>query len=77
AGVHDAGRVPQALGPGDTVNSGCLLDRVGREGRLGQRLLDDPELRETMGRAARARAEHELSYDVLAARLWAALQALA
>jgi phosphatidylinositol alpha-1,6-mannosyltransferase len=42
-----------------------------------RRLLDDPGLRDTMGRAARVRAEHELSYDVLAARLWAALQALA
>lgn len=42
-----------------------------------RRLLDDPQLRHDMGSAARRRAERELSYDVLAERLWAALQALA
>lgn len=36
-------------------------------------LLGDEQLRRTMGKAARARAEAELSYDVLAARLGAAL----
>jgi len=37
------------------------------------RLLDDPELRQRMAIASRRRAELEFSYDVLAARLGAAL----
>jgi phosphatidylinositol alpha-1,6-mannosyltransferase len=37
------------------------------------RLLDDPQLRLTMGAAARRRAETEFCYDVLAARLGVAL----
>jgi phosphatidylinositol alpha-1,6-mannosyltransferase len=37
------------------------------------RLLADSELRRRMGRASRVRAESEFSYDVLAARLGAAL----
>ena len=37
------------------------------------RLLDDPELRQRMAIASRQRAEAEFSYDVLAARLGAAL----
>jgi phosphatidylinositol alpha-1,6-mannosyltransferase len=38
-------------------------------------LLDDPEARARMGRAARHRAEQDFSYDVLAARLAATLAA--
>lgn len=39
-------------------------------------LLDDPDLRERQGLAARARAEQELSWDVSAARLLEALEAV-
>ena len=39
------------------------------------RLLGDAALRSRMGRAGRARAEHDFSYDVLAARLADALVA--
>jgi phosphatidyl-myo-inositol dimannoside synthase len=42
-----------------------------------ERLLDDPALRRTMGRAGRLRAINEFSYDVLARRLGASLGALA
>jgi phosphatidylinositol alpha-1,6-mannosyltransferase len=38
------------------------------------RLLDDPDLRRTQGRAARERAERDYAYDVLAARLDSALR---
>jgi glycosyltransferase involved in cell wall biosynthesis len=38
------------------------------------RLLDDADLRRTLGTAARARAEREYAYDVLAARLDDALR---
>ncbi len=41
------------------------------------RLLDDPDLRRTMGAAARQRAVDEFSYDLLAQRLGNALGALA
>jgi phosphatidylinositol alpha-1,6-mannosyltransferase len=41
------------------------------------RLLDDPDLRCRLGAAARSRAEEEFTYDRLAARLRAALRALA
>jgi phosphatidylinositol alpha-1,6-mannosyltransferase len=41
-----------------------------------ERLLDDDEGRRAMGVAARARAEAEFSYEVLAARLWNTLRAL-
>ena len=40
------------------------------------RLLDDPQLRHTMGRAGRQRAVDEFSYDGLSKRLGASLQAL-
>ena len=40
-------------------------------------LLDDPEHRRQMGRAARQRAVTEFSYDVLAERLGKSLGALA
>ena len=42
---------------------------VGAATRALARLLDDGELTRRMGRQARARAEREFSYDVLAARL--------
>lgn len=41
-----------------------------------ERLLDDDEGRRAMGAAARARAEAEFSYEVLAAKLWNTLRAL-
>ena len=41
-----------------------------------ERLLDDPELRRTMGRAGRLRAIEEFSYDGLSTRLGASLGAL-
>jgi phosphatidylinositol alpha-1,6-mannosyltransferase len=40
-----------------------------------RRLLDDPELRARMGKAARARAEREFAYDILAGRVASALDA--
>jgi glycosyltransferase involved in cell wall biosynthesis len=39
-------------------------------------LLDDPAMRRTMGRAGRARAVNEFSYDGLAKRLGVSLGAL-
>jgi phosphatidylinositol alpha-1,6-mannosyltransferase len=42
-----------------------------------RRLLDDPDLRRRQGEAARNRAVEEFSYDVLAARLHAALDSMA
>ena len=41
------------------------------------RLLDDPALASSMGQAARQRAESEFNYDLLAARLAAALNGMA
>ena len=41
-----------------------------------ERLLDDPDLRRTMGRAGRVRAVDEFSYDGLSKRLGASLDAL-
>lgn len=47
-------------------------DQAGAEAAL-VRLVDDPDLRARLGAAGRARAEAELTYDVLAARLAEAL----
>lgn len=41
------------------------------------KLLDDPDTRQSMGTAARARAEADFSYDVLASRLGEAIDAMA
>jgi hypothetical protein len=41
-----------------------------------ERLLDDPRARRAMGKAGRARAEAEFSYEELAKRLGASLGAL-
>ena len=41
-----------------------------------ERLLDDEAVRRAMGAAARARAEAEFSYEVLAEKLWNTLRAL-
>jgi phosphatidyl-myo-inositol dimannoside synthase len=48
-------------------------DRVGDAADALRRLLDDDVERARMGAAARRRAETEFDYDVLAARLGAAL----
>ena len=48
-------------------------DDVGEAVAALRRLLDDDAERERMGRAARRRAEAEFSYEVLTARLGAAL----
>ena len=69
----DSGGAAEAVADGET---GVVVrdpdDAVAVADVLG-RLLDDPQRRAEMGRAARRRAEREFAYDVLAARLGAAL----
>jgi phosphatidylinositol alpha-1,6-mannosyltransferase len=52
--------------PHDTWTAATVLGKV----------LDDPELRAAQGQASRQRVEAQFSYDVLAARLDAALTSL-
>ena len=69
----DSGGAAEAVADGDT---GIVVHEprdVGQVAAALRRLLDDPDLRARMGDAARRRAEHEFDYDVLAARLGAAL----
>lgn len=69
-----SGGAAEAVSDGETgfVMSDPLdIDAVSQ--RLTQ-LLDDPALRRRMGAASRLRAETDFSYDVLAARLGAALE---
>ncbi len=68
-----SGGAAEAVADGDT---GLVVarpnDPAAVAGALG-RLLDDPDERARMGKAARARATADFSYDVLAARLAQAL----
>ena len=71
----DSGGAAEAVSDGETglvVREPRSVEEV--ETALG-RLIADDALRHTMGTAARQRAEAEFSYDLLAARLDAALQA--
>jgi phosphatidylinositol alpha-1,6-mannosyltransferase len=66
----DSGGAGEAVVDGAT---GIVLRRPHDAAALA-RLLDDADLRRTLGTAARARAEREYAYDVLAARLDDALR---
>jgi len=65
----DSGGSAEAVADGET---GLVVRRPGDPGAVADALadlLDDEPRRLEMGRRARARAEAEFSYDVLAARL--------
>ena len=71
----DGGGAGEAVVDGET---GFVLRRpqdAAAAAHVIGRLLDDAELRRSQGHAARARAEHEYAYEVLAARLDEALLA--
>ena len=71
----DSGGAGEAVVDGET---GFVVRRPQDAASAAQvigRLLDDAELRRNQGHAARARAEHEYAYEVLAARLDEALLA--
>lgn len=73
----DSGGAAEAVADGDT---GIVVRRPGDPVEVAAaltRLLDDRDLCDRMGRAARERAEHEFTYDLLAHRLGVALGALA
>jgi phosphatidyl-myo-inositol dimannoside synthase len=72
----DSGGAAEAVEDG-TTGSVVLHPDDGREvaAAIG-RLIDDPELASRQGQAARARAEAEFSYDLLASRLSDALAGL-
>lgn len=68
-----SGGAPEAVAHGET---GLVVDTPSDPAAAADAiatLLGDEQLRRTMGKAARQRAETEFSYDVLAARLGAAL----
>jgi phosphatidylinositol alpha-1,6-mannosyltransferase len=70
----DSGGAAEAVADGETglvVRDPSSVDAAERALRS---LLDDPELRRSMGEAGRLRAQTEFSYDVLAARLASALE---
>lgn len=72
-----SGGAHEAVVDGET---GFVVDRpdsVDDVARSLARLIDDPLLRDEMGKASRTRAVTEFSYDVLATRLGTALGALA
>jgi phosphatidylinositol alpha-1,6-mannosyltransferase len=73
----DSGGAAEAVADGETgivVRDPHRAERaVGATAAAFEQLLDDDELRRRMGAAARRRAESDFSYDVLAARLGAAL----
>ena len=74
-----AGRSGGADEAVDDGRTGLVVDRPDDAGALGRalrRLLADDDLRLSMGRAARARAEDSFGYDLLARRLAAALAAV-
>jgi phosphatidylinositol alpha-1,6-mannosyltransferase len=65
----DSGGAAEAVADGDT---GLVVRRPGDAGAVAAalaRLLDDAELRTTMGHAARRRAVSDFAYEVLAERL--------
>jgi phosphatidylinositol alpha-1,6-mannosyltransferase len=69
----DSGGAADAVADGETGLVVREPDDVSEAVAALRRLLDDDAERERMGKAARRRAEVEFSYDVLAARLGAAL----
>jgi phosphatidylinositol alpha-1,6-mannosyltransferase len=69
----DSGGAAEAVADGETGVVVRRPDDVGEAVDALRRLLDDDAERARMGLAARARAEQEFSYSVLAARLGAAL----
>jgi phosphatidyl-myo-inositol dimannoside synthase len=69
----DSGGAADAVADGETGLIVRHPDRVGDAADALRRLLDDDVERARMGAAARRRAETEFDYDVLAARLGAAL----
>lgn len=69
----DSGGAADAVADGETGLIVRHPDRVGDAADALRRLLDDDAERARMGAAARRRAETEFDYDVLAARLGAAL----
>jgi phosphatidylinositol alpha-1,6-mannosyltransferase len=69
----DSGGAADAVVDGETGLVVRRPDDVGEAVAALRRLLDDDAERERMGRAARRRAEAEFSYEVLTARLGAAL----
>jgi phosphatidyl-myo-inositol dimannoside synthase len=72
----DSGGAAEAVVDGETGFVVADPTDVGAAADALARLLDDPARRARLGRAGRERAERELSYDVLAERLGAALRAL-
>ncbi|MCU1361816.1 MAG: glycosyltransferase [Ilumatobacteraceae bacterium] len=73
----DSGGAAEAVADGQTGIVVRRPDSVEEVVAALTRLLDDDQLRLRMGAAARVRAEHEFSYDVLAQRLGRSLGALA
>jgi phosphatidylinositol alpha-1,6-mannosyltransferase len=69
----DSGGAADAVADGETGLVVRRPDDVGEAVAALRRLLDDDAERERMGQAARRRAETEFSYEVLTARLGAAL----
>jgi len=69
----DSGGAADAVADGETGLVVRRPDDVDEAVEALRRLFDDDAERERMGRAGRARAEREFSYDVLAARLGGAL----
>ena len=72
----DSGGAEDAVVDGVTGLMVRHPDDAGAAAAAFVRLLDDPELRHSMGRAGRERAVAEFSYDGLAERLGASLQPL-
>jgi phosphatidyl-myo-inositol dimannoside synthase len=73
----DSGGAAEAVTDGITGIVVRRPDDVGEVARAFRQLLEDAELRRTMGLAARQRAVDEFAYDLLAQRLGNALGALA
>ena len=73
----DSGGAAEAVGDGETGLVVAHPEDPEAVAIALARLLDDPALRCRLGAAARRRAEEEFTYDRLAARLRAALRALA
>jgi len=72
----DSGGSAEAVADGET---GLVVRHPGDPLRVAEALadlIDDEPRRLEMGRRARARAETEFSYDILAARLWEGLDAI-